>query len=384
MLAIYGTPMTNCDGVDGCSRGVGGKSKVFRSVIGDPHSAVSMAMSQFTLLTASVHKNTNKTYQSAVKPWFAWRILGAMDPFICDAVDHKVKQQELMDFYCYHAETVNWSPSWLHVQLYAIRFHHMIEGHELDLRTMTRLAAAKKGYKRNYGGPQRKVAVAVEGLYEVYANGGLCYSVWDDLLLLTAICTAFAFLLRSSEYLRKGESPDPEKCLRVEHLIVALDGEDCHAPVGVQGNEVVMIQPGSKNDWLRQGSSNNIYEDPDDSPLCVVRLLNLLRALKPNSLSAVGTHLFTLTSGLVIHRELVEKTLRAAAERLNLPAEMFSTHSLRAGGATAMWAANYTVEQSQRRFYIWEGRERAAGLARSIFHTSVSMFAAMKAAANRR
>ena len=92
MLALYGTPVTNCDGVDGCSRGMGGKSKVFRSIFADPNSAASMAMSQFTLLTSSVHNNTNKTYQSAVKPWFAWRILGAMDPFICDAADHKAKQ----------------------------------------------------------------------------------------------------------------------------------------------------------------------------------------------------------------------------------------------------------------------------------------------------
>ena len=104
--------------------------------------------------------------------------------------------------------------------------------------------------------PQHKIAAIVEVLHEVYANGGLDCSVWDDLLLLTAICTAFAFLLRSSEYLRKGESPDPEKCLRVEHIIVARDGEDYHDPAGVQGNEVVMFQPGSKYDWLGQGSSN--------------------------------------------------------------------------------------------------------------------------------
>ena len=230
-------------------------------------------------------------------------------------------------------------------------------------------------------------------LHEAYANGGLDCAVWDDLLLLTAICTAFAFLLRSSEYLRKGEAPDAEKCLGVEHIIVSLRGEDYHAPDDVNDNEVVIFQPGSKNDWLGQGTSNNIYEDPDNSPLCVVRLFNLLRAMKPRFLRAVGTPLFTLTSGLVIHRDLVEKTLRAAAERLNLPMEMFSTHSLRAGGATAMWAAKYTVEEIQRqgrwvsqcfRIYIWEGRERAEGIARSIFHTSVSMFAAMKAAANRR
>ena len=115
--------------------------------------------------------------------------------------------------------------------------------------------------------------------------------------------------------------------------------------------------------------------------------------MKPRFLSAVGTPLFTLTSGLVIHRDLVEKTLRAAAERLNLPMEMFSTHSFRAGGATAMWAAKCAVEEIQRRgrwvsqcfrLYIWKGRERAEGIARSIFHTSVSIFAAIEAAANRR
>ena len=92
MLAIYGVPVTNCHGFDGCSRGSGGPSKVFRSVLGNPHSAESMVMSQFTLLAASVHANTNKTYQSAVKPWFAWRMLGALDPFICGNAPHKVKQ----------------------------------------------------------------------------------------------------------------------------------------------------------------------------------------------------------------------------------------------------------------------------------------------------
>ena len=93
------------------------------------------------------------------------------------------------------------------------------------------------------------MAVTADILHDVYANGGLGFSVWEDLLLMTAICTAFAFLLRSSEYLRKHAFPDPEKCLRAEHIIVAVDGEDSPAPVGVKGDEVVMFQPGSKK-WL--------------------------------------------------------------------------------------------------------------------------------------
>ena len=101
-----------------------------------------------------------------------------------------------------------------------------------------------------------------------------------------------------------------------------------------------------------------------------------------------------LVSGLPgVHRSLGEAKGTLLTVGYEGRGEIFSTHSLRAGGAAAMWACNYTVEQIQRRgrwasqcfrIYIWEGRERAVGLAKSIFNTSVSIMpAAMKAAANR-
>ena len=66
-------------------------------------------------------------------------------------------------------------------------------------------------------------------------NCGLNVPIWDDLILVTAISTAFHSLLRSSEYLRKGASPDPEKCLRVEHIACPpmINGGDESAPQGV-------------------------------------------------------------------------------------------------------------------------------------------------------
>ena len=94
---------------------------------------------------------------------------------------------------------------------------------------------------------------------------------WDDLILVTAISTAFHFLLRSSEYLRKGPSPDPEKCLRVEHIVCPINGEDESAPQGVPCTEVVMFMPGAKNDWMGQGTPANIYADEDGHPLCTLR-----------------------------------------------------------------------------------------------------------------
>ena len=135
---------------------------MFKSVTGNPNSAEGMAMSQFTLPPASVHtNNTNETYQPGVRPWFAWRMLSGLDldPHIRGDTAGAVKEHELLNIYCYPAEVANWAPPWLHVQLYAIRFYHTLADYGFDLRLMGRLAMAKKGYKRNYGGPKRKAAV---------------------------------------------------------------------------------------------------------------------------------------------------------------------------------------------------------------------------------
>ena len=137
-----------------------------------------------------------------------------------------------------------------------------------------------------------------------------------------------------------------------------------------------------------------MYADENAHPLCVVRLFNLIRAAKPPHLSTgnAGTHGFTLASGKVLHGDKAEEKLRQAAQQLDLPAPMASTHSLRAGGATAMWAAGYSAEEIQRRgrwvsqcfrIYIWEGRERPKGVGARMLEAKVSMFATMQSQANR-
>ena len=117
--------------------------------------------------------------------------------------------------------------------------------------------------------------------------------------------------------------------MRVEHIDCPVNGEDESAPQGVPCTEVVLFQPGAKNDWMGQGTSANIYADENAHPLCVVRLFNLIRAAKPPHLSTgnAGTHLFTLASGKVLHRGKVEEKLRQAAPQLDVPAPMASTHT---------------------------------------------------------
>ena len=389
--AIYGSAVTSDSGLDDApgSRGGGGRGKLNSVLMRSGDAEVASQAGVHSLLSASVHTNTAGTYASAAKPWFGWRILHRQSLYLDEDLSNKEKQTVLLRFYSDHAWRTNWSPAWLHVQLYAVRHYHILADCEYDYRVMLRLALAKKGWRRLWGSEKRKVAVTVELLLEAYAV--LDVTSWDDLVLITAISTAFGFLMRSAEYSRKGASPDPEKCLRVEHVVCALGGSDCHAPRGVDCDEVVVFHPGAKNDWLGQGSSANIYADPGGSPLCVVRLFNLMRRAKPNYFKQHGKHLFTLQNGSVLARTAVDSALKSAAERLRWPVDTVSTHSLRAGGATAMWAAGKTAEEIQRRgrwasqcfrIYIWESREKAASVAEAIYRGGVSLFAGLCAVAN--
>ena len=74
-----------------------------------------------------------------------------------------------------------------------------------------------------------------------------------------------------------------------------------------------------------------------------------------------------ISDGKVLPKVAVERLLREAAMRLGLDPRILSSHSLRAGGCTAMYNAKYADHEIQRRgrwvsncwkIYAWSGRRR--------------------------
>ena len=55
----------------------------------------------------------------------------------------------------------------------------------------------------------------------------------------------------------------------------------------------------------------------------------------------VGDSSFTGSDGKGLLKTTVERVLKGAARRLNFDSDAFTSHSLRAGGATALWHAGY-------------------------------------------
>jgi hypothetical protein len=81
---------------------------------------------------------------------------------------------------------------------------------------------------------------------------------------------------------------------------------------------------------------------------------------------------FTMSDGEVLPKVVVERLLRQAALRMGMDPRILASHSLRAGGCTAMLNAKGTDHEIQWRgrwvsscwkIYAWSGRKRDTDVA---------------------
>ena len=111
---------------------------------------------------------------------------------------------------------------------------------------------------------------------------------------------------------------------------------------GEEPDEVVIHLRGSKTDQYRAGASRNHYR-AEDPGFCVV---NMLWKLKCRLGARAKGALFRLPhDGKVLQRGTVGMLLRAAAKDLGLPYAQVASHSLRVGGATALYHAGFSEKE---------------------------------------
>ena len=89
-----------------------------------------------------------------------------------------------------------------------------------------------------------------------------------------------------------------------------------------------------------------------DERVCAVRAMDGLRAVAPERFDGreeAKLPLFRWQGGRVLRREEVQRVLQQAAQACGLPPERFQSHSLRIGGATALYQATGEIELVKRR-----------------------------------
>ena len=117
------------------------------------------------------------------------------------------------------------------------------------------------------------------------------------------------------------------------------------------------------------------------SELCVVEAYKQLRRMRGSSWDANGP-LLEAPGGWIASREAIATSIKTAAVELNFPASDFATHSLRIGGATALFGAGVPFEEVRRfdrwasdcwRRYVYESRESTRDFASKMAESPCTM-----------
>ena len=322
------------------------------------------------LLLDRYSKTTVNVYKSQYHWWelFCWR--RGIDPLRFTNGYSREDEQHVLDFIVHCATNEKKAPGTIKIRLAAIRSHHRTLGLPDPLANMPRVPLAVAGVKRRYGTKERRRPVTPSML--LWLGEHLKYGkTAESCLLWAALCLGFFFLLRASEYLDTGYV-DIDRGLRGCDVRLQEKGEPC--PLGRIGfaGEVVVTIRGSKTDVYNRGESRNHF--CSGTSLCPVKAIQGLFKHFPQRYdqgSEASDFLFRTGDGKVVPRAAITALIERAAKSLGVFDGDYSTHSLRFGGASAIWAAYSDTALVKRwgrwssesfQTYLWDSRKNANGV----------------------
>jgi len=186
--------------------------------------------------------------------------------------------------------------------------------------------------------------------------------------------------MRSGELFRGAATPDAAKCLRVKNVRFTKDGEVLLGRRRKGATDLMITFASSKTDQVGNGTSISIKIT--NHRLCPGRLIQRMFALNPALAKNPEAFLLTVDDGKVLHRTKVMEVLELYGALMGLPPGSFGVISLRAGGASSLWAAGYTAEDIKIRgrwisecwrIYVWGGQDRNGHLGSDMLNTSASV-----------
>ena len=247
------------------------------------------------------------------------------------------------------------------VELYirALAYAHKLHTGINPISEMFRAKLLLQGARRDEGPPRRNLPVPCEGFSEMHRN--IAPGCLGEKIIFCIILSGWYLVLRKSEYLGPGLKGHNTNTFR--HSIRAMDLEaykdQARAEWGQPCDSVTLHIHGSKTDWRNRGTVRSHGSLPDDRPnlhLCLIRNLVSLNAILPKRCSENAHWPFArLADDELITDRQVTLVIKRAAARNGLNPELYSLHSSRAGGATALFRATGDLDLVGR-FGRWKGR----------------------------
>jgi len=325
---------------------------------------------QLQLIYDKLADSTQKTYEQGWRWWELFCRRRGVNPVMYDPANHKIDEQLLLDYVWRLYHNLHRAHGTIKLYLAAVKARHVCLGCPGLEPLMPRVYMTLDGIKRRQGGISRRKAVTVEMLRALHASLDIERDP-GHAMIWSAVLLAWFFLLRSSEYAAPdGSASIGAKGVRGADLVPKLKGE----PVGsfALADEVVLTIRGSKTDQFNRGEVRNHFRSGDNT-LDVVGGLACYEKHAPHRFkgSEATNWLFRWAGGAPLTRAQVQAHLCVAAEQVGLKGEDLGSHSLRFGGASALYNAFRDTGMVQRwgrwasccfQLYIWEARAAASGV----------------------
>ena len=325
-------------------------------------------------------ESTRKTYNSQFKWWELFCKRRGLDPLRVVSGPNVEEENLVLDFIIHSGIEMGKSPGTVKLRIAAMRSRHLTLGLPDPLYYMPRVPLALSGLRRRWGTPERRLPVTPEMLRWLRRNLKPQGSSSDS-LVWAAVMLGFFFLLRASEYLDVGYQT-PHRGMLGRHVQLLKEGRPWRIGDAGDPDEVHITIQGSKTDIYNQGQSRNHFRvqngDGSLGDLCVVQALQWFFMhfpdRQPGSVNQ-DLPLLTESNGHLLPREALQTVLQMAARALGFNEARLGSHSLRFGGASALWAAFHDAAIVRRwgrwasdafQTYIWEGRQGAKGVAKAM------------------
>ena len=155
-------------------------------------------------------------------------------------------------------------------------------------------------------------------------------------------------------------------------------------PRAVDAEELGLYLVTSKADVYNAGERRNHWRS-GDSDLCVLQAVEEVQRFFPERFgngSEADLLICRTADGRPVHRAQTMALLSWAAEQEGFPSDRYGSHSLRVGGATALYHAGVPVEIIKRygrwvsdcfQGYLWESNEDSKDLARRMAQDASSL-----------
>ena len=313
---------------------------------------------------------------SCFKHWSHYRELQDKNIFIFEEEGLRAAEKDVLRFCALQFGPLGKKAATISLYLCAIGHAHKLHLGSNPIQQMPRVKLLLAGAQRIDGPPVRKLPISAQDLVVIRSH--LSSEDINTNIMFCTIALGWFFMIRRSEYLGIGLEGRSSKTFR--HTVRCMDLEPMfqgqRSTWDGQVDSVSLHLEGSKTDWLNQGTvrtHGRLDEGGPNEHICIVHCLQTLFRSFPQR-ATHNTHLpfARWENDRLITSYQVTRMLKFAVQKNGLDPDSYSLHSLRSGGATALYRATGDLDLVGRfgrwkgksiHGYLWESHQMLIGIA---------------------